>query len=100
REISVRVVRDGAGRTLGNASPREPLVELPVRRTIAGIYEYVGRSDLALPHAEAELQLAKAVYGTKDHVDVYAGLVQVATCLKALGRDTEALPKYEAAFAM
>src|SRR5439155_383528 len=100
REITVREVLDGAGRTIGNSFPHEPLVELPVRRTIGYLYEGVGRTDLALPHAEAELQLAQAIYGTKDHPDISLGLSHVAECLKTLGRDTEALSKAEACLEM
>ena len=95
----MREVLDGAGGRLGFL-PREPLVELPIRTTIIYIYEEVGRPDLALPHAQAELQLATAVHSTNDHPRCYGGVRHVASCLKSLGRDTEALPKYEAALEM
>src|SRR5207249_10144 len=64
REITLQEVVDEAGRTLGTAFPHEPMVEMPLQRMIGGVYGVLERNDLALPHAEAELRLARAVYGT------------------------------------
>src|SRR5437867_6448961 len=44
--------------------------------------------------------LAPIWTATKDHTDLSESLLHVASCLKTLGRDTEALPKFEAAYEM
>ncbi|SPE51117.1 Serine/threonine protein kinase with TPR repeats (fragment) [Verrucomicrobia bacterium] len=99
-DITVREVLDQASREMGTAFPNQPMLELEMRRTLEDIYSKLGRDDQALPHAEAALLLARRAAGEKDNSEVARALNDVAGCLDALGRSTEALPTYNAALAM
>ena len=100
REITVREILDQASGKIGTAFPNDPMTELPIRRTMLDIYGKLGKSDAALPHADAALRLAKAVHREKDDPDVAESLAVVGECLDSLGRQAEALPKHEAALEM
>jgi serine/threonine protein kinase/tetratricopeptide (TPR) repeat protein len=100
REVTVREVLDDAARNLETAFPNEPLVELPIRRTICDIYGKIGQYGLALPQAEAALRLARSAHGDRDDPDVAGALNNLAACLQESGHSDEALPKFEAALAM
>jgi eukaryotic-like serine/threonine-protein kinase len=100
REITVREILDKASGNMSNAFPHEPLVELPIRRTMLDIYTYLGRPDLALPHAEAALELARTAYGGKDNLEVAQAFSDLGHVLNDLGRVGDALPDKLAALEM
>ena len=100
REITVREVLDQASGWIGTAFPGDPLTELPIRRTMVDIYEKLGRGDAALVHAQAAITLVKLAYGDKDSPEKAGSLSDLARCLDAAGRSTEALPLHEEVLAM
>jgi tetratricopeptide (TPR) repeat protein len=96
-QITVQELLDRAGPTIEQFS-HDPLGELQIRRTMGWIYGNMGREDLGLPYAQAELRLAQTVYGKSEDVpDLIQAYDHVASCLQMLGRDSEALPNFEAA---
>jgi serine/threonine protein kinase/tetratricopeptide (TPR) repeat protein len=100
REVTVRDVLDQAARDIGTAFPNDSSSELLLRQTFADIYTKLGHDDLALPHAEACLRLARAAAGAHDSPDTAESLNRVAGCLEGLGRTAEALSTHQEALAM
>src|SRR5579862_8130110 len=97
KEITVREVLDKAALNIGTNFPNEPMTELPIQRTIIDVYQKLGRSDLAMTHAEAELSLARTVYGKEDRIEIARALEDVAACRFRAGQLELALEKYEEA---
>ncbi len=77
----------------------QPDVESNLRFTIAEVLDGNARSGDALAMAQRGLDIAQKSHAG-DHPDVAKGLGIVGTCLHTLGRDVEALPKFESALAM
>jgi tetratricopeptide (TPR) repeat protein/tRNA A-37 threonylcarbamoyl transferase component Bud32 len=100
REITVREILDQASGNIATAFPNDPMTELPIRRTMADIYDKLGKPDAALTNAEAALRLVQAAYGDKDSPEKATSFSDFAYCLFQLGRLDEALPKYETALAV
>jgi serine/threonine protein kinase/Tfp pilus assembly protein PilF len=91
-ELAIARLDDGAFR-------RQPDVEAGLRLTIAEVLDGNARSDEALPLAQHALELAQAAH-PGDHPQVAKALGIVGTCLHTLGRDAEALEKFESSLAM
>ena len=99
-DITVREVLDQASGWIGTAFPGDPMTELPIRRTMVDIYDKLGKSDAALIHAQAALTLVRLAYGDKDSPEKARSLSDLARCLDAAGRATEALPLHEEVLVM
>jgi serine/threonine protein kinase/Tfp pilus assembly protein PilF len=97
REQIINAMITPAAKRVGELSDR-PLIEASVRATIQTVLREVGRSDIALPHAEAALAIRRRVLG-EDHPDTIASLSDYATVLWSLGRAAEAQPLHEEALA-
>src|ERR1035438_3332995 len=100
RDITVREILDQASDNIGTAFPDDPMTELPIRKTMADIYDKLGKDDAALTNAEAACRLAKIIHGEKDNADVARSQDDVAGCLHKLGRTAEALSNAQTALAM
>jgi non-specific serine/threonine protein kinase/serine/threonine-protein kinase len=96
REITVRKVLDIAGKNVHTKFKDRPLIEATVRGTLARTYTAVGSDDLALPHAQAALDIRRATLGN-DHPDTLASMHDLATLLEATGRLEEAQTLYRQA---
>ena len=80
-----------AARDVGETFKDRPLVEASARTAIQDVLALIGRSDLALPHAETALSIRRRMLGD-DHPDTVASLSNYADVLEALGRFAEAEP--------
>ena len=69
----------------------EPLIEASLRSAVETVLRKVGRSDLALPHAEAALALRRRALG-EEHRHTIQSLIDYAVVLQSLGRADEAEP--------
>jgi serine/threonine protein kinase len=68
-----------------------PLIEAGVRTAIQGVLSEIGRSDLALPHAETALSIRRRLLG-EDHPDTIRSLHNYANVLQHLGHSAQAEP--------
>src|SRR5262249_53980114 len=91
RDPTAAKILELAGLEIGTAFPNDPLSELPLRRTLVDVCTRLGHEDLALPHAESALRLAKLAYGDRDGAEVAESLDGLASCLSVVGRPEDAL---------
>ena len=91
RELTVREALDNAAQRIGRKFTNTPLVEANVRSSVAGAYESLGRSDLALPHAQSAMATRRALLGD-DHPDTLRAIMRVGQIELQLGH----LPQAEA----
>jgi serine/threonine protein kinase len=96
RDRIVNAMIAPAAKRVGEAYANRPLAEAGVREAIQGVLREIGRSDLALPHAEAALSIRRRMLG-EDHPDTLASLNDYGRVLRMLGRMTEAAAAYKQA---
>jgi non-specific serine/threonine protein kinase/serine/threonine-protein kinase len=89
-KIIAAMITPAAKRVSENFKDR-PLIESSVRTAIQTVLREIGRSDLALPHAEAALSIRRRLLG-EDHPDTITSLHNYATVVQQLGRNAEAEP--------
>jgi serine/threonine protein kinase/Tfp pilus assembly protein PilF len=92
RDTIVRVMLDPAAKAARNALNDQPLVRAAVETVLADCYVQLGRAELALPHANAALDLRRRLLG-QDHIATIESMNAVAYVLQDQGRlaDAESL---------
>ena len=95
-ELSVRAALDKAAAAVHERFPGQPLVEAAVRHSIAEAYLTLGRSDLALPHAEQMLAQRRRALGN-EHPETVVAMNVCAVALQHLGRTEESYDMAKAA---
>jgi non-specific serine/threonine protein kinase/serine/threonine-protein kinase len=95
-QIIATMITPAAGR-VGEKFKDRPLVEASVRGAIAVTLWRIGRSDLALPHAQRALSLDRQELGDDDP-DTITSLNNYAYVLEQLGRLSEAEQRYKEAW--
>jgi serine/threonine protein kinase/Tfp pilus assembly protein PilF len=96
REQIISAMLTPAAKRVGEAFANRPLAEASVRQAIQSVLREIGRSDLALPHAEIALSIRRRVLGD-EHPDTLASLNDYGRVLRMLGRMTEAAAAYKQA---
>ncbi|MGH7176737.1 MAG: tetratricopeptide repeat protein, partial [Tepidisphaeraceae bacterium] len=96
RDQIINAMITPAARRVAEEFKDRPLIEASVRSAIRGVLKEIGRSDLALPHAEAALALRRRVLG-EDHPDTLSALNNYATVVQSLGHSPEAEPLHREA---
>lgn len=96
RERIVDAMIAPAAKRVGEAFADRPLTEAGVREAIQGVLREIGRSDLALPHAEIALAIRRRKLG-EDHPATLASLNDYGRVLKSMGRIPEAATAYKEA---
>ncbi len=99
REVTVREVMDRLGEEL-ETSEFDPEVELSLRRTLAVIYEKLGRPHDAEMHGARMLTLAEQLYEGIDNKQLADALNTYGIFLESVGRSSAAVLKYEDSLAM
>ena len=87
----VKSLIEPALRTVGERFADEPLVRAAVRATLSKTLMDLGRSDLAMPQAQAAWQERQTALGD-DHLETIRALVGYVAALEFLGRHAEAEP--------
>ncbi len=99
--LVAEAMASAVGRLGDGAFKNQPGVEVGLRYTIAEILDGNARSAEGLAMGERGLEIAKRLHPDgQDHGDVARGLGVVGVCLHSLGRDVDALPKFNDALAM
>ena len=96
RDEIVRAMIMPSAKHVATAFADRPLVEASVRAAIQAVLNKVGRSDLALEHAEAVLSIRRRILGD-DHPETLTALNNYAFVLHLLGRRSQAAPLYRQA---
>ncbi|MGH7179268.1 MAG: tetratricopeptide repeat protein [Tepidisphaeraceae bacterium] len=96
REQIVDAMITPAAKRVGEAFKDRPLIEASIRSAIQTVLDEIGRSDLALPHAEAALAIRRRELG-EDHPETLRSLNEYALMLQSLGRPAEAEPLHKQA---
>ena len=96
RNEIVRAMVTPAAERVGEQFKGRPLIEASIRDALRNVLWKVGRSDLALPHAEAALSLRRRELGD-DHLETIASTNNYAVVVESLGRAPEAEPVYREA---
>ncbi|WP_428936842.1 tetratricopeptide repeat protein [Fontivita pretiosa] len=89
REQIIKRMLDPAASAIRTQFSGKPLTEASVRMALVYSYEAVGRSDLALPHAEAALGVRRRLLG-EDHPDTLNSFLWMGTLLHGTGKLDEA----------
>ena len=93
RELSVREAVDRAAASVAQTFRDRPRVEAAVREALALTYRALGRTDDALPHARAALELRQGTLGP-DHPDALGSTATLASLLRRQGNFSQAEPLY------
>jgi tetratricopeptide (TPR) repeat protein len=96
RDTIVKTLIEPAAASVGDRFKDQPLIEAAVRHTLVMTLHELGRSDLALPHAERALALRRQALG-ENHLNTSESLINYTETLNDLGRAREALPILEGA---
>lgn len=96
RDEIIRAMIMPAAERVGKSLATRPLAEATVRSAIQSVLRKNGRSDLALPHAEAALRLRRTELGESAPQTLQA-MHEVAFVLESLGRSDEAEPLFKRA---
>jgi eukaryotic-like serine/threonine-protein kinase len=91
RDYTVRQLLDDSSAKLGNQLAGLPDAEVDIRATIGAAYRSLGLSELAQPHLERAVELARKVYGP-EHEKLAAILVDYAWNLERQDRFNDAEP--------
>jgi tetratricopeptide (TPR) repeat protein/tRNA A-37 threonylcarbamoyl transferase component Bud32 len=94
---TAREVLDKASDGLDGRFEDEPLVEAPLRLTLANTYWELGEYEVALRHAQGSFQLYQAHLG-EGHADTLDAMNTLAVLYKYLGRHDEAHSLYVRTF--
>ena len=89
RDVIINKMIEPAARGVGERFKDNPRVEAAVRNALAIAFDSVGRTDLALPHAQQALDLHRRVLG-EEHPHTMTSLNNFAVLLKSLGHSAEA----------
>jgi non-specific serine/threonine protein kinase/serine/threonine-protein kinase len=89
-QIISAMIAPAARRVSENFKDR-PLIEASVRAAIQTVLREIGRSDLALGHAESALAIRRRLLG-EDHPDTITSLHNYATVIQSLGRNAQVEP--------
>ena len=99
--LVAEAMASAVGRLGDGAFRNQPGVEAGLRYTIAEILDGNARSAEGLAMGERGLEIARRLHPEgENHADIARGLGVVGTCLHSLGREVEALPKFNDALAM
>jgi tetratricopeptide (TPR) repeat protein len=96
RDILVKTLIEPAAANVRQGFSDKPLVEASVQHTLAETLSALGRSDLALVHAERALEQRRKLLG-ENHPNTIRSLNSYAVLLQSLGRGQEAEPLYKQA---
>jgi serine/threonine protein kinase len=88
-DLTVKQALDAAASKIETRLKDQPLVEATVRMALAGTYDSLGRSDLALPHAQWALAKRRSLLGD-DAPDTVHGINTTVIVLQSLGKFDEA----------
>ena len=85
-----------AAKDVGEAFKDRPMIEASVREAIQAVFREVGRSDLALPHAEKAWSIRRSIQG-ENHPQAIRSLSNYANVVWYVGRLGEAEALYKQA---
>jgi serine/threonine protein kinase/tetratricopeptide (TPR) repeat protein len=91
RDQIVKAMIDPAAASVEQRFKDKPLVEAAVHAALAKAYFIIGRSDLALPHAQKAMEIRRRVLGD-DHPDTVAAINNVGSMFVTLGQLDKAEP--------
>ena len=89
KDVSMRVVLDGASKSIAGKFENAPLIEASIRTTLGTVYLSLGEYEVAGPHFERALTLRRAEVG-EDHPDTLASMSNLAELYDHQGRFDEA----------
>ncbi len=92
RDTFIKAVINPAAATVAERFKDKPLVEAAVLHAVSAAYETVGRSDLALPHAQRELEIRSRILG-KNHPATLESSEWVGHLLRTVGQLEKAEPR-------